>query len=54
MAAVPDELADAVALLGPRERIAERLERWKASPCTTLILGAGQVEALRSVAELVL
>ena len=30
-AAVPDELVDEIALLGPRERIADRLEAWKSS-----------------------
>jgi F420-dependent oxidoreductase-like protein len=54
MAAVPDALVDEIALVGPRERIAERIAAWKASPVTTLLLGAGQPEALRLVAELVL
>jgi F420-dependent oxidoreductase-like protein len=54
MAAVPDELVDAVALVGPKERIAERVDAWKGSPATTLLLGAGQPEALRLLAELVL
>jgi F420-dependent oxidoreductase-like protein len=54
MAAVPDKLVDAVSLCGPRARIAERLERWRASPCRTLLLGSGQREAIRAVAELVL
>ncbi len=54
LAAVPDALVDEVALVGPRERIAERIEVWKASPVRTLLLGAGQPEALRAVAELAL
>jgi F420-dependent oxidoreductase-like protein len=54
IAAVPDELVDEVSLLGPRERIADRLEAWKSSGITTLIVGAGQPEALRLMAELVL
>ncbi len=54
MAAVPDELVDEVALVGPRERIAERVEAWKASPVTSMLLGTGQPEALRLLAELVL
>lgn len=53
-AAVPDELVDAVALVGPQERIAEQLTRWKASPVTTMIIGTNQVEALRVLAELCL
>ena len=51
-AAVPDELVDAVSLLGPRERIAERLERWKSVPVGTMVLGVAQPEALRVMAEL--
>ena len=53
-AAVPDELVDAVALVGPKERIAEQLSRWKASPVTTMLIGTNQVEALRMLAELCL
>ena len=54
IAAVPDALVDAVALVGPKERIAERLEAWRATPVTTLVLGTHQPEALRTLAELVL
>ena len=53
-AAMPDELVDAVALVGPKERIAEQLSRWKASPVTTMLIGTNQVEALRVLAELCL
>jgi F420-dependent oxidoreductase-like protein len=52
-AAVPDALVDEVALCGPRERIAELLEPWKASRATTLIVGTAQPEALQIMAELV-
>jgi len=54
MAAVPDALVDEVALVGPRERIKERVAAWKASPVTTMLCGGGQVDALRLLAELVL
>jgi F420-dependent oxidoreductase-like protein len=54
LAAVPDELADAVSLVGTRERIAERVEAWKKSHATTLLLGAQQPEAIQLLAELVL
>jgi F420-dependent oxidoreductase-like protein len=54
IAAVPDALVDAVALVGPKERIAERLEAWRATPVTTLVLGTHQPEALQTLAELVL
>ena len=53
-AAVPDALVDEVALCGPKERIRERLPRWKDSGITTLICGAVQAEALELMAELVL
>ncbi len=54
LAAVPDELADAISLIGTRDRIADRIQAWKASPATTLLLGAHQPEAVRLLAELVL
>jgi alkanesulfonate monooxygenase SsuD/methylene tetrahydromethanopterin reductase-like flavin-dependent oxidoreductase (luciferase family) len=54
IAAVPDELVDAVSLIGPKERIAERLEAWRETPVTTLVLGTTQPEALQTLAELVL
>ena len=54
MALVPNELVDAIALIGPKERIRDRLEAWKASPVKTLLVGAGQPEALRVLAELAL
>jgi len=54
IAAVPDELVDAVSLVGPKERIAERLEAWRATPVTTLVVGTSQPEALRTLAELLL
>ncbi len=54
IAAVPDELVDAVALVGPKERIRDRLEAWRETPVTTLIVGSPQPEALQTMAELVL
>jgi alkanesulfonate monooxygenase SsuD/methylene tetrahydromethanopterin reductase-like flavin-dependent oxidoreductase (luciferase family) len=54
VAAVPDTLVDAVALVGPKERIAERLDAWRQTPVTTLVLGTPQPEALQTLAELVL
>jgi F420-dependent oxidoreductase-like protein len=53
-AAVPDELVDAVALAGPKERIRDQLARWKSSPIKTLLIGTSQPEALRLLAELCL
>ena len=54
MAAVPDRLVDEVALVGPADRIRERVSVWKASPVTTMILGSVQPDALRLLAELCL
>ena len=54
IAAVPDALVDEVALVGDRDRIADRLDAWRASGATTLILQARQPEALQLLAELVL
>jgi F420-dependent oxidoreductase-like protein len=54
VAAVPDKLVDEVALVGPRERIAERVAAWKASPVRTMLIGTRQAEALRALAEMLL
>ena len=54
VAAVPDQLVDDTALVGPRERIADRVEVWKASSVDSMLIGSGQPEALRTIAELVL
>jgi F420-dependent oxidoreductase-like protein len=54
MAAVPDRLVDEIALVGPRERIVDRLAAWKASPVTDMLIGGGQREALELLAENVL
>src|SRR6266852_1675451 len=52
MAAVPDELVDEIALCGPRERIKDQLAVWKEAGVTTLICGAGNIEAIRTMGEL--
>jgi F420-dependent oxidoreductase-like protein len=51
MAAVPDELADAISLVGPPGRIAERLQRWVDSPVTTIMAGTRDPKALAVLAE---
>ena len=53
MARVPAELIDAVALVGPRERVKERLAIWRDSPVTTLNMTVFDVETLRTMVELV-
>ncbi|MCS6843073.1 MAG: LLM class F420-dependent oxidoreductase [Caldilineales bacterium] len=54
IAAVPDDLVDAVALCGPKPRIAERLELWRRSPVTTLNIAEPNPLNVRVMAELVL
>jgi F420-dependent oxidoreductase-like protein len=53
-AAVPDSFVDAVALVGPKERIGDRLDAFRESGATTLLVSARQPEALRAMAELAL
>jgi F420-dependent oxidoreductase-like protein len=58
--ALPDELIDQVSLCGPRERVAERLEAYRAAGVGTLIVSPmaftaeDQAAQLRAVAELAL
>ena len=54
IAAVPDALVDEVALVGARDRIADRLEAWRDSPVTTLLIQAHDPATLRTMAELLL
>ena len=53
--AVPDELVDAVHLVGPKARIRDRLSAWKQAGkrghVHTLLVQTGQVEALELLAE---
>jgi F420-dependent oxidoreductase-like protein len=51
--AVPDKLIDEVSLVGPIDRILDRVEAWKASHVDTLILGTSQPEVLRAVRDAV-
>ena len=57
-AAVPDKLIDEIALIGPPDRIKDRLQAWKAAAnegkIGTLVLTGANAEALRVVAEAVL
>ena len=54
VAAVPDDLCDAVCLLGPKERIRDQLGAWKESSATTLILQGPNKKTLETMAELCL
>jgi len=57
-AAVPDELVDACHLVGPRERIIDRLQAWKQAGSkrhvSSMLIGGGSPEVLRTLAEEVL
>jgi F420-dependent oxidoreductase-like protein len=53
--AVPDELADAMCLLGPIGRIRERLDLWRKSAVTTLLVAGPDSEPdLRAIRDAVL
>lgn len=53
-AAVPDDLVDDVSLIGPRERIADRLDLWREAGVGTLVMSATDAATMRTMAELVL
>jgi F420-dependent oxidoreductase-like protein len=52
-AAVPTQLIEKLALIGPPDKIRHDLDAWRASPVTTMLV-AGPPERLRQAAELVL
>lgn len=56
--AVPDALVDAVALVGPKDRIRERLARWRAAGArrqvTSMLIGTFQKEAMELLAQEIL
>ncbi|MDH3655666.1 MAG: LLM class F420-dependent oxidoreductase [Myxococcales bacterium] len=52
VAAVPDELVDALYLVGSKDRIRDRFQRWKDSPVGTLMVGSQDMDTLRFMAEL--
>jgi F420-dependent oxidoreductase-like protein len=53
-AAVPDALADEISLAGSSARIRDRVQAWKKSPVTTILVGSRDPAALRVMAEAVL
>ncbi|MFQ3325072.1 MAG: F420-dependent oxidoreductase-like protein [Pseudomonadales bacterium] len=53
-AVIPDELADALSLIGPKDRIKDRLQAWQDSRVTTLLVATTDKQQLREIAELVL
>jgi F420-dependent oxidoreductase-like protein len=53
-AAVPDAFVDEVALVGPKERLRERVAAWRESGATSLLVSTQQADALRALAEIAL
>jgi F420-dependent oxidoreductase-like protein len=54
VAAVPDAFADEVSLVGPIDRIKDRLQAWRETPVTTLLMATQDRDMLATMAELVL
>ncbi|WP_101756725.1 LLM class F420-dependent oxidoreductase [Oceanicoccus sp. KOV_DT_Chl] len=54
VATIPDEFADNVSLVGPKDRIKDRLQAWRDSKVTTLLVATTDKKQLRDIAELVL
>jgi alkanesulfonate monooxygenase SsuD/methylene tetrahydromethanopterin reductase-like flavin-dependent oxidoreductase (luciferase family) len=54
IAAVPDQFADEISLVGPKERIRDRLQAWRETPVTSLLVAGHDRSTLPTVAELVL
>ena len=54
IAAVPKEFIDDIMLVGSKERIRDRLQAWKESRVSTMLLHAPNLDALRTVAEVVM
>lgn len=54
MMAVPDALVDAVALVGSKDRIRDRIQLWQDCPVDTLNITAFSVDTIRFMAELLL
>jgi F420-dependent oxidoreductase-like protein len=52
-AAVPLQLVQDIALIGPKEKIRDELERWRESPVTTMIV-SGPPSQLGAIADIVL
>jgi F420-dependent oxidoreductase-like protein len=53
-AAVPDAFADEISLVGPLDRIKDRLDAWRETPVTTLLIPTQDKSMLAAMAELVL
>ena len=54
IAAVPDAFADEISLVGPVDRIKDRLQAWRETPVTTLLMATQDKTMLGPLADLVL
>ncbi len=54
VAAVPEEFVDEISLVGPVERIRERLQAWEETPVTHLLVSGATLPKIREIAEIVL
>ena len=54
IAMVPDEFCDEISLVGPPERIRDRLQAWQESPVTHLLVFASRSDQLQRVADVIL
>jgi len=54
IAMVPDEFCDEISLVGPKDRIKDRLAAWRETPVTTLLVMSQDRDMMRTAAELVL
>jgi F420-dependent oxidoreductase-like protein len=54
IAMVPSAFADEISLSGPIERIRDRLDAWRETPVTSLLVAGGDPNVMRKMAELVL
>ena len=54
MLAVPTELADEISLVGSVDRIKDRLNAWKETPVSSLLVSTRSIGELRTFAKLVL
>jgi F420-dependent oxidoreductase-like protein len=54
IAAVPDDFADEISLIGSPSRIKERLAHWEKSPVTSLMVSARSIDAMTQIRDIVL
>lgn len=54
VAAVPTAMVEEMSLIGTRDKIRDELDLWRSSMVTTIMIGSGNPQLLRTMAELVL